>query len=379
MDGACKLIRLLRSFKGGRYMKELYTGIGLFLLLSLILAQEPELIAENIPQGIAPTIDGIISSGEWIAAHTKSVALESSDGEIKNAEVYLEHDNGMFYFALVVEGESEEIYVWLGDDEFQAFQKGTDLKRCPKSDSYMCSDWYYRGVYDFVEDDQQDTGGAGHYDAEKKRTTVEIEIPFDSGDVNDYFIDVSRAFTIIYGSIHKSSPDKEYYKTEPVIFWAWHWEKEAQRYRGDALWYENRAKEKQEEGKCFFAAEYWASAVLEWGRAATCERNSAKYWREEARYLRQAAEQLDIWGDSEGVRKAEERAEEAEERAEEAEERAEEDDGRAGVARKNAEAAHEETVESEPKPEPEEDEKGACLGTMFILLVMGGCLCFRRT
>ncbi len=360
-------------------MKELHTGIGLFLLLSLILAQEPELTAENIPQGIAPTIDGIISTGEWIAAHTKTVALESSDGEIKNADVYLEHDKSMFYFALVVEGESEEIYIWLGDDEVQAFQKGTDLKRCPKSDSYMCSDWYYEGIYDFVEDDQQDTRGAGHYDAEKKRTIVELEIPFNSGDVNDYFIDVGKAFTIIYGSIHKSSPDKEYYKTEPVIFWAWHWEKEAQRYRGDALWYENRAKEKQEKGECFFAAEYWSTAVLEWGRAATSEKNSAKYWREEARYLRQAAEQFDIWGNSENVRKAKERAKEAEKRAEEAEKRAGEDKVRAEAARKNADAARMETVKSESEREPEEEENGTCLGTVFILLVMGGCLRFRRT
>jgi hypothetical protein len=357
-------------------MKKFYTGIGILLLLSAISAQEPELVAENIPLGITPTIDGTISSGEWIAAHTKTVELASSDGKIKNAEIYFEHDDGTFCFALVVEGETEEVYLWLGDDESRAFQKGTDLKRCLKSDSYACSDWYYKGVYDFVKDDQQDIRGAGWYDAEKNKTTVELEIPFDSKDINDYFIDVSKAFTIIYGSIHKSSPDKEYYKTEPVIFRAWYWEKKAQEQRGEASWYEERAKEKQEEGKCFFAAEHWAEAALIWGRAAMCEANSAKFWREEARYLKQAAEQLDIWGFSENARKAEARAGEAEKKAGEAEARAGEDKSKAEAASKNAEAAQKETIESEP--EPEEDENGTCSGTVFIVLVMGGCIYIRR-
>ena len=357
----------------------LTSGIGVLLLLSVISAQEIEPTAENIPLGIPPTIDGIISSGEWIAANTKPVELESYDGETKNAEMYLKYDNETFYFALVVEGESEEVYLWLGDDESQAFQEGTDLKRCPKSNNYTCSDWYYRGLYDFVEDDHQDVTGAGSYDVETDKTTVELEIPFNSEDVNDYQIDYSKVFIIIYGSIHKSSPDKEYEETVPVKFWAWYFKKEATDCMGSAESAERRAREYQEEGKCDHAAQAWMTAALRWDGAATCERNSAKHWREEARYLRQAAEQFYAMADQENEGKARDRANKADRMAEEAEERAKEDDGRAENAQNNAEAAEEETVKSQPEPE-EPEEKGRCLGTLFIVLsVVGGSIIhFRR-
>lgn len=194
----------------------LASGIGFFLLFSLISAQETAPTVDTVPEGTPPTIDGVISPREWIDANAKTVELRSDDGKAKSARRYFKHKDEMFYFALVVDGESEEIFLWLGDDESQAYQKGTDIKRCLKSSEYNCKDVYYRGLYDMVSDSQQDIKGVGVYDAEEDETTVELEIPFNSGDVNDYTIEYDKVFTIIYGSIHRSSPDREYKKKGSV-------------------------------------------------------------------------------------------------------------------------------------------------------------------
>ena len=133
--------------------RTLVFGVSILLLVPFISIQDSPMTTEDVPSGISPTIDGIISPEEWVDANVKTVELTSSDNSIKFADRYLKFSNSTFYFALVVGGESEEVYVWLGDDELQAWQEGTDLKRCPKPDSYACSDWHYRGVYDFIEDD----------------------------------------------------------------------------------------------------------------------------------------------------------------------------------------------------------------------------------
>lgn len=190
--------------------------IGLFFLLSMISAQETAPTVELIPEGSPPTIDGIISSREWTDANNKVVELRSVDGKTKSATRYFKYKNETLYFALAVKGESEEVFLWLGDDEDQAWQEGTDIKRCMKADNYGCIDVYYRGIYNMVKDSQQDITGMGVYDAEADKTTIELGIPFSSEDVNDYIIEYNKVFTLIYGSIHKSSPDREYKKTETV-------------------------------------------------------------------------------------------------------------------------------------------------------------------
>ena len=356
----------------------LISGIGVLLLLSVISAQETEPAAENIPLGIPPTIDGIISSGEWIAANTKPVELESDDGETKNAEMHLEYDNETFYFALVVEGESEEVYLWLGDDESLAFQEGTDLKRCQKSNNYTCSDWYYRGLYDFVEDDHQDVTGAGSYDVETDKTTVELEIPFNSGDANDYQIDCSKVFIIIFGSIHRSSPDKEYKVTKPVAYWAEYFTILGIQSVSDAQFWEDQAERARKEGKCYLAAEYFLSARLAWRNAATAFRNAAAKWDKEAEYLRKAEKDFrEVFLDNKNANKADERATAAERKATGLRQTAGECDANEVRAQNNATAAQEETVKSQPKPEESEEseEKGRCLGTLFIVLsVIGGSI-----
>ncbi|MGD2250320.1 MAG: hypothetical protein PVF58_18125 [Candidatus Methanofastidiosia archaeon] len=193
----------------------LVSGIVIVFLLSLISAQETAPDVNTVPEGKSVTIDGIISSFEWTDAERTFVELKSNDNQIKYAQRYYKYNEEAFYFALVVNGKSEEVFFWIGDDEEQAFQKGTDIKRV-FPDGYTCQDVHYRGLYDMVTDSQQDCTGAGVYDSESDKTTVELAFPFDSGDENDYIIEPGKIFTIIYGSIHRTSPDKEYKKTETV-------------------------------------------------------------------------------------------------------------------------------------------------------------------
>jgi hypothetical protein len=204
--------------KGGSTMKKklFILGISFLFLLSIVSAQETAPSVEIVPMGNAPTIDGVIALREWTDANVRLVELESDDGKRKFVTRYIKYADDTVYFALVVEGKSEEVFLWLGDDESQAWQKGTDIKRCLESEAYEGVDYYYRGLYDMVRDPQQDTRGAGIYDADNDETTVEIEIPFDSEDANDYRIVYDTVFTIIYGSIHRTSPDKEYKKKENV-------------------------------------------------------------------------------------------------------------------------------------------------------------------
>ncbi|MBU7014036.1 MAG: hypothetical protein HXS52_01835 [Theionarchaea archaeon] len=241
------------------------------------------------------------------------------------------YDEGRVYFALVVGGESEEVYLWIGQDESQAFQKGTDIKRCQKSDNYRATDWQYRELYIFVEDEQQDIEGMGRYDDVTDRTTVELVIPFDSGDVNDYRIELEPGFTVVYGSIL----DGEYAKAELIVFQkviaenlarkAEMLEESATSSEGEELW-EQAEEYWEEEARVWEQVEeYWRREADEWGK-------SASYWREEK-------ESQEEDGNQEGADRAGRCAEIADREAEKARENAEVTKGNAEKARENAEEA----------------------------------------
>lgn len=313
--------------------RTLVFGVSILLLVPFISIQDSPMTTEDVPSGISPTIDGIISPEEWVDANVKTVELTSSDNSIKFADRYLKFSNSTFYFALVVGGESEEVYVWLGDDELQAWQEGTDLKRCPKPDSYACSDWYYEGIYDFVEDDQQDVSGAGHYDATADKTTVEIEIPFDSGDIHDYRIEHDKIITIIYGSIHESSPAREFTKSERVRLWKriveW-WKEEA-----DHLW-----------------------------GIAAIYREAREGWLEEAEYWKKEVERGKELGDKDKIKEAEEKKKESEKYADRAEQYAQEAEEKARLYETFA-AAY--------------GEEAHCPGTLLIVVLVVGIIALYVT
>jgi hypothetical protein len=331
--------------------KLIVSGIGLLLLLSAVSAQDSGLALEEVPSGIPPEIDGIILPEEWIDANVKTVDLTSSDGRTRMADRYLKFDNGTFYFALVVGGESEEVYIWLGDDKDQAFQKGTDIKRCMKYNNYSCSDFYYRELYDMVEDSQQNVYGVGRYNAETEKTTIEFEIPFDSGDINDYTMEYDTIFTIVYGSIHESSPAREYTRAERVRLWKriveW-WKKEVRHLRG--------------------LASIWGDAVKDWEEEAAEWDEEAADWKEEEKKQKEAGNQ--------------EKANEAKERAKNAKEKADHARKYAGKAKKFEEEANKKAdlYEMFARTYGGEKKKGFCLGTLFIVifLVVGSILCIKR-
>ena len=204
--------------KGGIYMKKWVSvlAIGLCFLFSMVSAQQTAPTVETVPEGKPPTIDGVVSLTEWMDANIKIVELESDDGRRKSARRYLKYSDQKFYFALIVGGKSEEAFLWLGDDESQAWQKGSDIKRLLESEEYAGMDYYYKGLYNMARDPQQDITGIGIYNSEKDETSIELEIPFNSQDANDYLIEYEKVFAIIYGSIHKTSPDREYKKHEDV-------------------------------------------------------------------------------------------------------------------------------------------------------------------
>ena len=191
----------------------LVSGIGLFFLLSVISARETPPTAETIPMGTTPTINGVISSGEWTDANVKTVNLKSSDGNMKHAQRYLKYNNEMVYFALVMKGESEEVFLWIGDDENW---HNPDIRGCLNPDQCTCSDVQYRGLLDMTTDAQQDITGVGIYNADTDETTVETKIPFDSEDLDNFVIEYEKLFTVIYGTIHRSSLKREYINPEPV-------------------------------------------------------------------------------------------------------------------------------------------------------------------
>jgi len=190
--------------------------IAIFSLGMFLLSPRLQSI-DTIPRGHRPQIDGIISSGEWVDAHIQTVELESVDNTQKKATRFYKHTNEMLYFALIVEGRSEEIFLWLGDDDSQAWQTGSDIKRMLKLQDYQGEDYYYEAFQVMKKDQQQDIVGKGIYDESTDETTVELEIPFHSTDENDYSIEYEKMFTILYGSIHISSPEKEFQKKEEVI------------------------------------------------------------------------------------------------------------------------------------------------------------------
>ncbi|MGD2248849.1 MAG: hypothetical protein PVF58_10630 [Candidatus Methanofastidiosia archaeon] len=301
--------------------KILALGIGFLFLLSLISAEESEPKAEYIPAGVPPTIDGVISDGEWCDANAKFVEL-SSDGKTINAERYFKYDDETFYFSLVVKGENKEVYLWLGDNEDQAFQKGTDLKRCLRSDGYVCSDWHYKELYDFVEDDQKDVIGRGIYNAETDSTTVEFKIPFDSGDEDDYRIYYGESFTIVYGCIL----DEEYMEIEIVLTE----EKIAENLEEIAEAEEELPPHLKEKGAWEQAEEYWEREAEEWEKAA-------KFWRKKSESYKKEGNQKEAEEAENCAKIAEGEAEKAKENAEEARKEAEK-------AKENAEEARKEDI-----------------------------------
>jgi tetratricopeptide (TPR) repeat protein len=128
----------------------LISGIVIVLLLSLISAEETVHDVNTVPEGKSVTINGIISSFECTDADRAFIELKSNDNTIKRAQRYYKYNDQTLYFALVVDGKSEEVFLWLGDDEEQAFQKGTDIKRF-FPDEYTCQDVPLALNEDFVE------------------------------------------------------------------------------------------------------------------------------------------------------------------------------------------------------------------------------------
>ncbi|MBU7020527.1 MAG: hypothetical protein HXS41_05675 [Theionarchaea archaeon] len=288
--------------------------------------------------GIPPTCDGVISSGEWCEAYAQRIELKNANGRTIDAERYFMYDEAWFYFALVVEGESEEIYLWMGQNENQAFQKGTDIKRCMRSDDYRVTDWEYRELYVFVEDEQQDVEGMGRYDDVADTTAVEFAIPFDSGDVNDYRIELEPGFTVIYGSIL----DGEYATTELIVFQKVIAENSARK----AKMLGESATSSEVEELWEQAEEYWEEEARAWEQAEEYWRREADEWEKSASHWREKKESQEEDGNQEGADSAEtcaeiadREAEKAKENAEEAKTRAEEAIKRAEEANKNAEEA----------------------------------------
>lgn len=335
--------------------KLIIPGIGLLLLLSTGSAQGSDPALEDVPSGIPPEIDGIIYYEEWIDANIKTVDLTSSDGRTRMADRYLKFDNGTFYFALVVGGESEEVYIWLGDDKDQAFHTGTDIKRCMNYNNYSCSDFYYRGLYDMVEDSQQDVYGVGKYNAETEKTTIELEIPFDSGDINDYTIEYDTIFTIVYGSIHESSPAREFTRAERVRLWkrivAW-WKEEVRHLRGLASIWGDAVKD-------------WEEEAAKWDGEAEVWEQAAGYWKEEEKSQEEAGNQKKVDDAKESAKEAEKKAKEAREKAKSAREHREEAKRREEEVKEKADL-----YEMFARAYGGEEKKGICLGTLFIAIFL---------
>lgn len=154
--------------------KQLFILVAFVALLLIPVAVQAQAAGQReVPEGTAPTLDGLISPGEWDDA----LKIE---GALPWQAIYFKHDSANLYVTAQAKGNIEEFFLGFDTNgNGVAFDAGDDIKRCL---SGVCEDWFYTDDYLFKLDEQQDAYGIGFYDEGTDTYTYEMATPIESAD-----------------------------------------------------------------------------------------------------------------------------------------------------------------------------------------------------
>ena len=174
---------------------------------------------------VPPTIDGLLSYGEWgepAIVDTLSYSNDSINYETHDMYVYFMNDNNYLYIAVKITDDDFEsdndfcgsdldvLEIYFDGDNNEIIEPGEDIKRFT---NFYYSDWYYMGDGSWSTDETSDGEGvASHSNHALGDYTYEFKIPLNSGDAHDFAItpDSTIGLKIEYSEYYYDSSDESW-------------------------------------------------------------------------------------------------------------------------------------------------------------------------